>query len=850
MFRKLRLWAKAMLAMGLAILLVGTLLTVTNLRIMQELVDTAEKKELDAHLQAISNRIATETRIAETLSALVASQPEVQAAFDAGDRAALARQFIPGFRLLNTEYGVDQFQFHLPPATSFLRVHKSEKFGDDLSSIRKTVTTTNDTKKPTRGLEKGVAGLGARGMVPVMHNGKHIGSVEFGMTFGQAFFESFKARNKVDVSLVLLQGEAFATHASTLGKEPLLSAETLHKAMAGEPQLDRLDIAGLPRAVYAAAVEDYSGKPIGVVEIAMDESGYLDSMASARNSALMFGVLSLALGMALAMLEARQLVRRIQAVSTGIDGVARGDLSVHVHDENQDEIGDLLNSVRVMQGSLRMIVAEIKNIVEAAAVRGDFSVKMDSEGKAGYTKELSDLLNQLSDTVDGALKDTVRVATALADGDLSQKITKDYPGMFGQARDGVNGTVDALARIVGEIKDIVEDAAVRGSFHTKMTMAGKQGYTKELSELLNQLSNVTEAGIADVVRVANALAKGDLTQTIAKEYAGSFNDMKLGVNGTVANLKELVGQIKESTDTINTASEEIAAGNTDLSQRTEEQASSLEETASSMEELTSTVKQNAENAGQANRLAIGASDVAGKGGAVVHEVVHTMDSINESSRKIVDIISVIDGIAFQTNILALNAAVEAARAGEQGRGFAVVAGEVRNLAQRSAAAAKEIKTLIDNSVEKVEGGSKLVAQAGTTMDEIVTSIKRVTDIMSEITSASVEQSAGIEQVNLAITQMDEVTQQNAALVEQAAAAAESLEEQAQNLAVAVATFKVDESGGTAVAVSHAPAAHPGLARKPAAHVPVNSSKAAKAGTRKAAAGTDAQSGEDGEWSEY
>jgi methyl-accepting chemotaxis protein len=530
--------------------------------------------------------------------------------------------------------------------------------------------------------------------------------------------------------------------------------------------------------------------------------------------------------------------------------IAAGDLAMDIAILQGDK-NSLMYSLKYMQDSLRHIVAEIKNIVEAAAIRGDFGVKMDLTDKAGYTKELSDLLNQLSDTIDGALKDTVRVATALADGDLSQKVTKDYPGMFGQTKEGVNGTVEALTKIVGEIKTIVEDAAVRGSFATKMDMAGKQGYVKELSELLNQLSNVTEAGIADVVRVANALAKGDLTQTVTKEYAGSFNDMKLGVNGTVTNLKALVGDIKESTDTINTASKEIAAGNSDLSQRTEEQASSLEETASSMEELTSTVKQNAENAKQANQLAIGASDVAGKGGAVVHEVVDTMDSINESSRKIVDIISVIDGIAFQTNILALNAAVEAARAGEQGRGFAVVAGEVRNLAQRSAAAAKEIKTLIDDSVDKVEGGSKLVAQAGATMEEIVTSIKRVTDIMSEITAASQEQSAGIEQVNLAITQMDEVTQQNAALVEEAAAAAESLEEQAQNLAVAVATFKVDESDGTVLAVSRTSATRPAPARKPA---PVARSasptKAGKAGARKAVAGGDAPSSEDGEWSEF
>jgi methyl-accepting chemotaxis protein len=247
-------------------------------------------------------------------------------------------------------------------------------------------------------------------------------------------------------------------------------------------------------------------------------------------------------------------------------------------------------------------------------------------------------------------------------------------------------------------------------------------------------------------------------------------------------LVEVVGRIKVSTDTIATASSEIAAGNQDLSSRTEQQASSLEETASSMEELTSTVKQNADNARQANQLAITAADVAAKGGEVVAQVVDTMGAIDASSRKIVDIISVIDGIAFQTNILALNAAVEAARAGEQGRGFAVVATEVRSLAQRSAAAAKEIKDLIGDSVSKVDSGTALVGQAGKTMEDVVASIRRVTDIVAEITAASNEQSAGIEQVNQAIAQMDQVTQQNAALVEEAAAAAASLQEQAGSLA--------------------------------------------------------------------
>jgi methyl-accepting chemotaxis protein len=363
----------------------------------------------------------------------------------------------------------------------------------------------------------------------------------------------------------------------------------------------------------------------------------------------------------------------------------------------------------------------------------------------------------------------------------------------GQRLGTVAEWLDRTREVAGEkeVANIVE-AAVLGDFSRRIEMRGKEGFFKQLGSSINQLMQTSETGLNEVVRVLNALSRGDLTEKITNEYSGTFGLLKDDSNNTVENLKEIIGQIRDATDTINTAAKEIAAGNSDLSHRTELQAGSLEKTAASMEQLTSTVKQNAENAKQANQLAIGASDVAGKGGAVVSKVVSTMSSINESSRKIVDIISVIDGIAFQTNILALNAAVEAARAGEQGKGFAVVAGEVRNLAQRSAAAAKEIKGLIGNSVEKVDDGSKLVSQAGKTMQEIVAAIKQVTDIMSEITAASIEQSQGIEEVNTAITQMDEVTQQNSALVEEAAAAAESLEDQAYNLSVSVATFKVEQ----------------------------------------------------------
>ncbi len=300
----------------------------------------------------------------------------------------------------------------------------------------------------------------------------------------------------------------------------------------------------------------------------------------------------------------------------------------------------------------------------------------------------------------------------------------------------------------------------------------------------------------EAVSIAETVASGNLTSHIDGSGKDETSKLLQALKTMNDNLLNIVGEVRSGTDTIATASSEIATGNLDLSARTESQAGALEETASAMEQLTSTVKQNAENARQANQLAVSASEVAVQGGSVVGQVVDTMGEINESSRKIVDIISVIDGIAFQTNILALNAAVEAARAGEQGRGFAVVASEVRSLAQRSASAAKEIKSLIDDSVNKVGSGTRLVEQAGKTMTEVVASVKRVTDIVGEISMASQEQSDGIEQVNRAITQMDETTQQNAALVEQAAAAAQSLQDQASTLTQVVSVFKLDNTGVT------------------------------------------------------
>ncbi|MCF5974632.1 methyl-accepting chemotaxis protein, partial [Xanthomonas perforans] len=394
----------------------------------------------------------------------------------------------------------------------------------------------------------------------------------------------------------------------------------------------------------------------------------------------------------------------------------------------------------------------------------------------------------------------------------------------------------AEARVEIDVADVVRSAAA-GDLSKRIDSTGKQGFFLQLAQQLNALLDANAVSIAEVSRLLSALADGDLSARMQGQFHGVFATMRDDANTTAEQLALVIGRIQQAAGSIHTASSEIAAGNNDLSQRTEQQAANLEETAASMEELTSTVKQNAESARQANQLAIGAAGVASQGGAVVAQVVTTMSGIEVSSKKIAEIISVIDGIAFQTNILALNAAVEAARAGEQGRGFAVVASEVRTLAQRSAGAAKEIKHLIDDSVSKVAEGSQLVHQAGTTMADIVASVQRVTDIMGEIAAASQEQSSGIEQVNLTITHMDEATQQNAALVEEATAAARTMEDQASQLAHAVSRFTLADApqaqaampvATTPAVVAVARASKPST-RAPSARKPAVNASAATAG---------------------
>ncbi|MFO1403814.1 MAG: methyl-accepting chemotaxis protein [Azonexus sp.] len=566
-----------------------------------------------------------------------------------------------------------------------------------------------------------------------------------------------------------------------------------------------------------------------------DGSSSLDTMLMARISGIgatrlwvlggALAIIGLAGGLGVVIL--RKVNRGIVQASSALDEIAGGRLDVPLRAETQDEIGHLIGRIDDMQKQLRdRLEAEARINNENLRVKVALDVTStnvmvaDPEGKIIYCNAAvvemmrqaeadirHDLPNFRADGILGSnfdsyhrnpahqrnmlagLRESYRTELTIGGRHfalVAAPIVNSQGERLGTVVEWRDRTAEV--RIESEVSGIIE-AAVAGDFNQRLDTGAMAGFFRKLSMGINDLLDANSRALTDVAAMLNRLSEGDLSSKIETDYRGMLGQLKNDANATVDNLQDIVGQIKGATEAINTAAKEIASGNQDLSSRTEEQASSLEETASSMEQLTSTVKQNADNARQANELAGTAQEVAVRGGEVVGQVVQTMSSIHQSSAKIADIIGVIDGIAFQTNILALNAAVEAARAGEQGRGFAVVATEVRNLAQRSAAAAKEIKGLISDSVERVEAGNRQVEQAGRTMEEVVDAIKRVAKIMADISSASREQSSGIEQVSLAVSQMDEVTQQNAALVEEAAAAAESLEEQAHALSSAVSVFR-------------------------------------------------------------
>jgi methyl-accepting chemotaxis protein len=545
--------------------------------------------------------------------------------------------------------------------------------------------------------------------------------------------------------------------------------------------------------------------------------------------------------LALSWVIGNRIARPLKQATAVAEGIANGKLDSHIGPQPHDEPGRLLEAMSRMQQQLHAVISGQREMA-CRHDAGELSYRIDASAFPGEYGLMVQETNTLVGSHVQTLHDVLDVVQQYAVGDLSRDIAR-YPGEKALMTTTVDTVKANLGRINAEIKQLAS-AAAAGDFSQRGDAQRFDHDFRLMLENLNAMMAVSDDNLGKLSQLLSAIAEGDLTARMHGDYQGVFARMRDDANATVAQLTQIVGQIQASASSITLAAGEIASGNSDLSRRTEQQAANLEETAASMEELTSTVRQNAEHARQANQLAIGAHGVASQGGDVVGQVVTTMSAIEASSKKIAEIISVIDGIAFQTNILALNAAVEAARAGEQGRGFAVVASEVRTLAQRSAAAAKEIKGLIDDSVGKVAEGSSLVHQAGSTMGEIVASVQRVTDIMAEISAASQEQSAGIEQVNQTVVQMDETTQQNAALVEEATAAARAMEDQAVQLGEAVARFRLASQASTVAPARLATAPQP---RQVAAALPAT--KAAPSRPLRTSAAQPALAAE-GDWQEF
>ena len=539
MFKKLKLWAKIMVAMVASTLIVCTLLVVSNVSSMSRLIQEAERNALDAHMKSITNSIAAESNNAETMSALVAGIPLVREKFDAGDRKVLSELFLPGFKVLQDTYGVEQFQFLRPPATSFFRIHKPEKFGDDLSQMRHTVVATNSTRKPTKGLEYGVAGLGVRGMVPVSYAGRHVGVIEFGMSFGQPFFDTFKAQNGVDAAMHLYDGKVFKTLGSTIGKEPLLASGLLIKAMNGEPQLQRRSLKGLPFAIYAAPVKDFSGKSIGVVEIAMNSSSYQSALNDARRNGVLLGILALAIGVGIAIVAARHLVGQVNGILGAVNRVAEGDLSVEISVDGNDELSQLAKATNNMRIKLHEMASEVRSHADAVN-RAAQEITAAVESQAATSTEMSASVAEITSTMEEFSASSTQIA------DYSKSVVD----IANQTLEGSRKGSEAMQSVLSKMDDIWTDN--QRSLQEIVDLGAKSKQISKVMEIINDVADQTKLiAFNAALEASSAGEAGKRFSVVAAEIrrlADSVTDSTNEIESKISEIQDSISRLVISSE--------------------------------------------------------------------------------------------------------------------------------------------------------------------------------------------------------------------------------------------------------------------------------------------------------------
>ncbi|NVJ93827.1 MAG: methyl-accepting chemotaxis protein [Methylocystaceae bacterium] len=575
MLSRLNIAAKFMIAMSLAIVVVVVGLSVSNLRTMDNVIFQAERAELDGHVSAISNSIAKESRLAEALSTVVASIPLVQERFAEGDRAFLSDQFVPVFKVISDHFGARQFQFHTPPATSFLRLHKPQKFGDDLSSFRHTVTNTNATQKSTLGLEVGVAGLGVRGVVPVFNKGAHIGSVEFGMSFGQQFFDDFKARNGIDAGLYILRDGEFKTFGSTMGDKPVTDKAVLLKALEGEPQLQYATLNGIPTTFYSNTVKDYSGKPIGVLEVAMDRTKYISLLTEARNSAIVIGLIALGAGLVLAVFTARHFSKRIYSVMQGVNQVATGDLAEAIQSNGADEIGSLADAAEKMRTQLHSIVTDVKQqskgVNEAAQ-----EISKAVRGQAAASSQMSASVTEITSTMEEFSASSNQIA------DHSKMVVDVANETLASSKDGSQ----AMANLNRKMIEIQEEN--QESLKEIFELGNKSKEISKVMEIINSVADQTKLiAFNAALEAASAGESGRRFSVVAAE----IRRLADSVTDSTSEIEANISQIQDSISRLVITSENGAVGIEDGMHATSDTAKRLSMLVEAAERTSNTAQQ-------------------------------------------------------------------------------------------------------------------------------------------------------------------------------------------------------------------------------------------------------------------